>query len=138
MAISVFELFKIGIGPSSSHTVGPMRAALQFGSGLNDNGLLPKVETIKADLFGSLGATGKGRGSDKAVMLGLEGEAPDSINPNIIPNKLANEENAAGGHHPGRSALLPAILPGTQRERYCAISAYRCRHWHLVQRECIY
>ncbi len=64
MAISVFELFKIGIGPSSSHTVGAIRAALQFGSGLNDNGLLPKVETIKADLFGSLGATGKGHGSD--------------------------------------------------------------------------
>ncbi len=89
MAISVFELFKIGIGPSSSHTVGPMRAALQFGSGLHDNGLLPKVETIKADLFGSLGATGKGHGSDRAVMLGLEGEAPESIDPNIIPNKLA-------------------------------------------------
>ncbi len=120
MAISVFELFKIGIGPSSSHTVGPMRAALQFGSGLNDNGLLPKVETIKADLFGSLGATGKGRGSDKAVMLGLEGEAPDSINPNIIPNKLANEENAAGGRvvtapTNGAAGIIPAVLHYYQR-----------------------
>ena len=89
MAISVFELFKIGIGPSSSHTVGPMRAALQFGSGLNENGLLPKVKTIKVELFGSLGATGKGHGSDEAVMLGLEGEAPEAIDPKIIPNRLA-------------------------------------------------
>ena len=94
MAIRVFELFKIGIGLSSAHTVGPMRAALQFGSGLNDNGLLPKVETIKVDLFGSLGATGKGDGSDRAVMLGLEGEAPESIDPNIIPTKLAQIREA--------------------------------------------
>ncbi len=71
MAISVFELFKIGIGPSSSHTVGPMRAALLFVTGLRDQGLLDQTVSITAELFGSLGATGKGHGSDKAVMLGL-------------------------------------------------------------------
>jgi L-serine dehydratase len=88
MAISVFDLFKIGIGPSSSHTVGPMRAALMFAQGLCDNGLLERVRGIRSELFGSLGATGKGHGSDKAVLLGLEGEAPDLIDPSIIADRL--------------------------------------------------
>jgi L-serine dehydratase len=89
MAISVFEMFKVGIGPSSSHTVGPMRAALTFASGLKDDGLLPRVRRVKAELYGSLGATGKGHGSDKAVLLGLEGEAPDLIDPDTIDGRLA-------------------------------------------------
>ncbi|MBD5804004.1 L-serine dehydratase 1 [Azoarcus sp. Aa7] len=89
MAISVFEMFKVGIGPSSSHTVGPMRAALTFASGLKDDGLLPRVRRIRAELYGSLGATGKGHGSDKAVLLGLEGEAPDLIDPDTIDSRLA-------------------------------------------------
>jgi L-serine dehydratase len=89
MAISVFDLFKIGIGPSSSHTVGPMRAALMFANGLRDNALLPRVRAIRIELFGSLGATGKGHGSDKAVLLGLQGEAPDTIDPSIIGERLA-------------------------------------------------
>ena len=88
MAISIFELFKIGIGPSSSHTVGPMRAALLFASGLRDGDLLDQVAVIKVELFGSLGATGKGHGSCKAVMLGLEGEAPDLIDPDCIEDRL--------------------------------------------------
>ncbi|HKO89359.1 MAG TPA: L-serine ammonia-lyase [Burkholderiales bacterium] len=79
MSISVFELFKIGIGPSSSHTVGPMRAALRFTQGLKEAGLLPSVASIKAELYGSLGATGKGHGSDKAIMLGLEGSDPETV-----------------------------------------------------------
>ncbi|MCZ6470317.1 MAG: L-serine ammonia-lyase, partial [Gammaproteobacteria bacterium] len=74
MAISVFELFSIGIGPSSSHTVGPMRAANRFVESLDADGLLQQVHRIKAELYGSLGATGKGHGSDKAVILGFEGE----------------------------------------------------------------
>ena len=85
MAISVFDLFKIGIGPSSSHTVGPMRAARDFVLGLQEDGLLPQVHRVKAELYGSLGATGKGHGSDKAVLLGLEGEQPDQIDPERIP-----------------------------------------------------
>jgi L-serine dehydratase len=89
MAISVLDLFKVGIGPSSSHTVGPMRAALLFVSGLRDEGLLGQVAGVKAELFGSLGATGKGHGSDKAVLLGLEGEAPERVDPEQIDARLA-------------------------------------------------
>jgi L-serine dehydratase len=88
MAISVFDLFSIGIGPSSSHTVGPMRAAQQFVQNLKDNGLLNQVAKVKADLYGSLGATGKGHGSDKAVMLGLEGELPESIDTDSVESRL--------------------------------------------------
>ncbi|MER2553279.1 MAG: L-serine ammonia-lyase [Thauera sp.] len=88
MAISVFDLFKIGIGPSSSHTVGPMRAAQVFSNGLKASGLLGQVGSVKAELYGSLGATGKGHGSDKAVLLGLEGEAPDQVDPDQVEAKL--------------------------------------------------
>src|SRR6266404_3037196 len=70
MAVSVFDLFKIGIGPSSSHTVGPMRAALMFAQGLERDGLLDATASVKVDLYGSLGATGKGHGTDRGVMLG--------------------------------------------------------------------
>jgi L-serine dehydratase len=79
MAISVFDLFKIGIGPSSSHTVGPMRAARSFALGLKEAGLLERTATVKAELFGSLGATGRGHGSDKAVILGLMGDTPEGV-----------------------------------------------------------
>lgn len=88
MAISVFEIFKIGIGPSSSHTVGPMLAAMQFAAGLEQSCFIGKVDRLTVELYGSLGATGKGHGTDKAVMLGLEGEAPDSIDPTVIPSRL--------------------------------------------------
>jgi L-serine dehydratase len=89
MAVSVFDLFKIGIGPSSSHTVGPMRAALMFASGLEADGLLPQVASVRVELYGSLGATGKGHGTDRGVILGLMGEAPDTIDPDTIETKLA-------------------------------------------------
>ena len=88
MAISVFELFSIGIGPSSSHTVGPMRAAQQFVANLQQEGLLVQVARVKTDLYGSLGATGKGHGSDKAVMLGLEGELPESVDTATVDARL--------------------------------------------------
>jgi L-serine dehydratase len=90
MAISVFDLFKVGIGPSSSHTVGPMRAAALFARSLADSGMLERTSRVRAELFGSLGATGKGHGSDKAVLLGLEGEAPDTIDPASIPARVAD------------------------------------------------
>jgi L-serine dehydratase len=89
MAISVFDLFKIGIGPSSSHTVGPMTAARRFVTGLAADGLLPRVASVHVVLYGSLGLTGKGHGSDKAVLLGLEGETPDRVDVNTIPARLA-------------------------------------------------
>jgi L-serine dehydratase len=79
MAISVLDLFKIGIGPSSSHTVGPMRAARAFALDLQAAGVLDRTESVRAELFGSLGATGRGHGSDKAVILGLMGETPEDV-----------------------------------------------------------
>ncbi|HET7396961.1 MAG TPA: L-serine ammonia-lyase [Intrasporangium sp.] len=88
MALSVFDLFSIGIGPSSSHTVGPMRAAVLFAEGLRDGGRLPQVTRIHAQLFGSLGATGHGHGSDKAVLLGLSGERPEVCDPRGVEDVL--------------------------------------------------
>ena len=89
MAVSVFDLFKIGIGPSSSHTVGPMRAARLFALRLQADGQLAACRRIRAELYGSLGATGKGHGSDKAVLLGLEGHAPDTVDVEAIAQLLA-------------------------------------------------
>jgi len=89
VAVSVFDLFKVGIGPSSSHTVGPMRAALMFAQGLERDGLLPQVASVRVELYGSLGATGKGHGTDKGVILGLMGESPDTIDPDSIDTRLA-------------------------------------------------
>ncbi|HET8561062.1 MAG TPA: L-serine ammonia-lyase [Marmoricola sp.] len=79
MALSAFDLYSIGIGPSSSHTVGPMRAAKRFVDGLAEDGLLGDVTRVRAELFGSLGATGHGHGSEKAVVLGLTGEDPATV-----------------------------------------------------------
>ncbi|MET9530294.1 MULTISPECIES: L-serine ammonia-lyase [unclassified Streptomyces] len=79
MAISVFDLFSVGIGPSSSHTVGPMRAARMFAARLKNEGLLAHTGSVRAELFGSLGATGHGHGTPKAVLLGLEGESPRTV-----------------------------------------------------------
>ena len=88
MTISVFDLFKVGIGPSSSHTVGPMKAAGMFARGLRDDGLMPQVRTVRVALYGSLGLTGPGHGSDKAVLLGLEGEHPATVDVDAIPARL--------------------------------------------------
>ncbi|KNH04086.1 L-serine dehydratase [Candidatus Burkholderia brachyanthoides] len=88
MAVSVFDLFKIGIGPSSSHTVGPMRAALMFAQGLERDGLLDATASVKCELYGSLGATGKGHGTDRGVMLGLIGDAPDTVDASSIVPRL--------------------------------------------------
>jgi L-serine dehydratase len=95
MTVSVFDLFKIGIGPSSSHTVGPMRAAAMFASSLEHDGLLPDVCGVKAELFGSLGATGHGHGSVKAVVLGLSGEKPETVDP-AAAEPLVDQVKAAG------------------------------------------
>ncbi len=92
MAVSVFDLFKIGIGPSSSHTVGPMRAARLFACQLQG---LADVARVRCDLYGSLGATGRGHGSDKAVLLGLMGHEPDTVDVQAIPALLATVRQAA-------------------------------------------
>jgi L-serine dehydratase len=98
--ISAFELFSIGIGPSSSHTMGPMRAARRFVLELQDEGLLDDVVSVKTELFGSLGLTGRGHGSHTAVILGLLGEQPDGIDPDVVP------EIVAGIRAKARLALL--------------------------------
>jgi L-serine dehydratase len=103
MAVSVFDLFKIGIGPSSSHTVGPMRAARLFALRLAHDGVLARTARVQSLLYGSLGATGKGHGSDKAVLLGLAGHEPDSVDVEAIPALLEamrarSRMTLAGGH----------------------------------------
>jgi L-serine dehydratase len=93
MAVSVFDLFKIGIGPSSSHTVGPMRAARLFVARLQHEGKLGAAQRVCSQLYGSLGATGKGHGSDKAVLLGLAGFEPDTVDVDAIPALLETIRN---------------------------------------------
>ena len=88
--ISVFDMFSVGIGPSSSHTVGPMNAAADFAAFLTENQLIHRVTEVKTELFGSLGQTGKGHGSGKAVILGLLGERPDTVNVDTVDNVLAD------------------------------------------------
>ncbi|HEX3967959.1 MAG TPA: L-serine ammonia-lyase [Edaphobacter sp.] len=89
MNTSLFELFKIGIGPSSSHTVGPMRAALRFTRELTEKNLLEKTARVNVDLYGSLALTGIGHGTDRAILLGLLGEAPDAVDPATIDARIA-------------------------------------------------
>jgi L-serine dehydratase len=98
--ISTFDLFKIGIGPSSSHTVGPMRAAHTFVAGLKADALLADTTKIVAELYGSLGATGHGHGSDKAVLLGLAGEDPETVDTATINSRVEAIKSA------GRIAVL--------------------------------
>ncbi|MEJ8814318.1 L-serine ammonia-lyase [Variovorax ureilyticus] len=103
MSLSVFDIFKIGIGPSSSHTVGPMRAARMFAEKLATGGLLAKTRRIRSELYGSLGATGKGHGSDKATILGLCGHDPESIDVDAVQKILdqvrsSNSILVAGSH----------------------------------------
>ncbi|TAH12430.1 MAG: L-serine ammonia-lyase [Curvibacter sp.] len=104
MAVSVFDLFKIGIGPSSSHTVGPMRAARQFVARLQHSGVLVQTARVRCWLHGSLGATGKGHASDVAVLLGLCGHEPDTVEVDVIPALLHEVRSSqrlvlAGTHH---------------------------------------
>src|SRR5215468_1943836 len=99
VTISAFDLFKIGIGPSSSHTVGPMRAAGMFTDSLAAEGVTERVAGLRVVLFGSLGATGHGHGSVKAVVLGLTGEHPETVDP------MAAEPLVARVRETGRLAL---------------------------------
>ena len=89
MQISIFDLFKIGVGPSSSHTVGPMKAAKKFLIDFSNNNDLTKINNIKIELFGSLALTGKGHGANKAISLGLIGEDPKNIDTSKINQYLA-------------------------------------------------
>jgi L-serine dehydratase len=101
--VSVFELFTVGIGPSSSHTVGPMRAAKRFVETLAATGLLRETRRVRVELFGSLGATGHGHGSDRAVLWGLTGLDPETIDTAAAPGLAAEIKERGrlrlGGHH---------------------------------------
>ncbi len=114
MAISVFDLFSIGIGPSSSHTVGPMRAARTFVLGLEADGLLEKVGRVRVELFGSLGATGRGHGSDRAVVLGLEGDTPEEVDTDTVLSRGAagrkSETVQLLGRYPAQLATADLVL----------------------------
>ena len=105
MAVGVFDLFSVGIGPSSSHTVGPMRAAAVFAAELVDAGILEAVAGLRVDLYGSLAATGRGHGTMTAVLLGLEGFAPERILPDEVEERLAAIEAT-------RKLQLCSQLPG--------------------------
>ncbi|MFJ8229092.1 L-serine ammonia-lyase [Streptomyces sp. NPDC094448] len=102
MAISVFDLFSIGIGPSSSHTVGPMRAARMFARRLKNEGLLAHTAAVRAELYGSLGATGHGHGTPKAVLLGLEGNSPRTVDVETADEQVSHIRES------GRISLLGA------------------------------
>ncbi len=103
MALSALDLFSVGIGPSSSHTVGPMRAAKLFADGLKGDGHLRATVRVQAELFGSLGATGRGHGSDKAVVLGLQGLDPETVDTSTADDQVAaaalDAELRIGGDH---------------------------------------
>jgi L-serine dehydratase len=124
MAVSVFDLFSIGIGPSSSHTVGPMRAAQMFVKRLDCEGLLPKVARVRAELFGSLGATGHGHGTPKAVLLGLEGHRPADVDVSRVDLDLARIRDS------GRLRLL-----GTEKGEAYAIGFDQDRDLVLHRRK---
>ncbi len=113
--ISVFDLFKIGIGPSSSHTVGPMRAAYAFAAGLVADGLVADTGLIRAQLFGSLGATGRGHGSDKAILLGLAGDDPETVDTDTADARAA--AMALAGRVPVAGAAPVAVELVLHRRR---------------------
>ena len=103
MYISLFDIFKVGLGPSSSHTVGPMRAAALFVASLEARDLLARTQRIHADLYGSLALTGRGHATDSALLLGLEGHRPDEIDPEFAQRRVeeirAGRRLLAGGKH---------------------------------------
>ena len=105
MKHSLFELFKIGIGPSSSHTMGPMRAALRFVNELASTELVSQTASIQADLYGSLALTGHGHGTDRAILLGLAGQTPEGIDPAGIEARLSAIRAAGRLELPGHHAV---------------------------------
>lgn len=124
MEISVFDLFKVGIGASSSHTVGSMKAARRFVTGLHEDGLLPRTGSVRAELFGSLGATGHGHGSGsgKAVLLGLEGEDPETVDTDTVDDRVHRF------HEAGRLRLLGRRgWRSASASTWCCTVAARCR-----------
>ncbi|MBT8073687.1 MAG: L-serine ammonia-lyase [Xanthomonadales bacterium] len=144
MAVSIFELFKIGIGPSSSHTVGPMRAAFTFVKRLDHSNLVVKVARVQVTLFGSLAFTGRGHGTDKAVMLGLSGNLPDLVNPDHIDEILQGIRDSGqislAGEHPVGFAEKSDLLFSKRKKlphhpNGMRFEAYDDRQTLLLQRD---
>jgi L-serine dehydratase len=127
MRTSIFELFKIGIGPSSSHTVGPMRSAFAFVTEIAQRGLLSQCALIRTELYGSLALTGKGHGTDTAILLGLSGEKPDEVDPDAVNRIRGAECVQALGWREIASPILfhrEFVLPGHPNAmRFTAFSA---------------
>jgi L-serine dehydratase len=117
MAISTFDLFKVGIGPSSSHTVGPMHAARLFAQALVDAGVLDDTARVVAHLYGSLGATGAGHGSPKAIILGLEGDTPETVDVDAIPARIEGAREAGELTLLGRRAIAFSYRDDLQMHR---------------------
>lgn len=125
MAVSVLEIFKVGIGPSSSHTVGPMRAACMFTLALAEQGVMTSVTRVLSEMFGSLGATGKGHGTDSAVLLGLSGHEPDTVDVDQVPAILEGIRGSSVGadsklSHRGcgqKLGLVMQLAPGAADAR---------------------
>ncbi|KQT61758.1 MULTISPECIES: L-serine ammonia-lyase [unclassified Aureimonas] len=131
--ISIFELFKVGIGPSSSHTVGPMKAALAFAGALGAAGLAARTARVRVDLFGSLAWTGKGHGTDKAVMLGLAGEAPETVDPDradALVESLSRDRRlplgggAAIGFDPAEDIVFDGLSETPRHPNTMALTAF--------------
>jgi hypothetical protein len=93
--VSIFDLFSIGIGPSSSHTVGPMRAAKIFVKDLADLKMIPKVSSLRVDIYGSLAMTGVGHGTPNAIIMGLQGETPEAIDPTTINRRIVDIKSSS-------------------------------------------
>jgi L-serine dehydratase len=133
MSLSTFDLFKIGIGPSSSHTVGPMRATKRFADRLVADGLLEAVHRVKVDLYGSLALTGKGHSTDKAVLLGLMGDSPELVDPEVVDPtcemiRTRNQLRLAGhktiGFHEADDLLFHMTVSLPQHPNGIVVTAY--------------
>jgi L-serine dehydratase len=137
--VSVFELFSIGIGPSSSHTVGPMRAALMFAEDLETNGKLDSLDSIQVELYGSLAMTGKGHATDIAILLGLEGERPEGVDPGFVQQRVEQirKERVLNvlGKCPINFAPLEDLLFSKGKRLPFHSNAMKCRAFDVDKKE---
>ena len=138
MTLSVFDIFKIGIGPSSSHTMGPMRAAREFALELKRTGVLGATQEIAVRLYGSLALTGLGHGTDRAILAGLEGAEPQSVEPDGLEATVQRIRSSGriallGEHEIGFDEPMQLLLMRHERlprhtngMRFSALGAGRC------------
>ena len=127
--ISVFDMFKVGIGPSSSHTLGPMKAGKQFADDLLEKGMMPAVTRVAVDVFGSLSLTGKGHHTDIAIILGLAGNQPDTVDIDGIPHLSATLSNVSACRwaQPSTKSISHAIPAWYFAGRICRVTRTPCK-----------